>query len=142
MSDICLKFVYVGTATMLASYLEVAAWMVTGATSEGGMEAHSFIPAVEHEVAHNPRRCICQQADHCAGTRISNRLRRQYLRSALRQDVGFYDTEATTGILLQGLNEDTNGIQNATGEKVHAALCTRSRSSAEVTCCEALQTLL
>ena len=32
--------------------------------------------------------------------------------------VAFYDTEATTGVLLQGLNEDTNGVQNATGEKV------------------------
>lgn len=96
------------------------------------------------------------------GTRISNRLRQQYLRSALRQEVrfcrctcssslsccwslpfcsgtifgvsltlwtfahigcfalqvAFYDTEATTGVLLQGLNEDTNGVQNATGEKV------------------------
>ena len=32
--------------------------------------------------------------------------------------MAFYDTEATTGVLLQGLNEDTNGVQNATGEKV------------------------
>jgi hypothetical protein len=44
--------------------------------------------------------------------------------------VAFYDTKATTGVLLQGLNEDTNGVQNATGEKVcqpwrcmHFCLC-------------------
>ncbi len=30
-NDVCLKFVYIGIATMVASYLEVAAWMAIGA---------------------------------------------------------------------------------------------------------------
>ena len=30
-----------------------------------------------------------------------------YLKAVLRQDVGFFDTQATTGGLLQGLNEDS-----------------------------------
>lgn len=37
----------------------------------------------------------------------SNRLRQRYLAAVLRQDVGFFDTQATTGGLLQGLNEDS-----------------------------------
>ena len=32
--------------------------------------------------------------------------------------VAFHDTEATTGVLLQGLNDDILCVQNATGEKV------------------------
>lgn len=38
--------------------------------------------------------------------------------------MAFYDTEATTGVLLQGLNDDMVCVQNATGEKVlRLALC-------------------
>ncbi len=37
----------------------------------------------------------------------SNRLRARYLAAVLRQDVAFFDTQATTGGLLQGLNEDS-----------------------------------
>lgn len=43
--------------------------------------------------------------------------------------VAFYDTKATTGVLLQGLNEDTNGVQNATGEKVAIAVLALPGSS-------------
>lgn len=78
---VCLKFVWIGLATIVASYLEVACWMTIG-------------------------------------VRTSNRVRQRYLRAALHQEAGYYDTEATTGVLLQGLSEDTNAIQTATGEKV------------------------
>ncbi|KAK9810283.1 hypothetical protein WJX72_007941 [[Myrmecia] bisecta] len=52
------------------------------------------------------------------GTRQTNRIRQRYLQAVLRQDVPFFDVKASTGQLLQGLNEDTLAIQNAIGEKV------------------------
>ncbi len=42
--------------------------------------------------------CLCR---HHAGIRQTNRLRQRYLGSVLRQEIGFFDTTATTGILLQ-----------------------------------------
>ena len=36
----------------------------------------------------------------------------------LRQEPAYFDVHATTGELLQGLNEDTSAIQLAIGEKV------------------------
>ncbi|EFN58606.1 hypothetical protein CHLNCDRAFT_34209 [Chlorella variabilis] len=52
------------------------------------------------------------------GVRQVNRMRGQYLKSVLRQDVGYFDTTATSGRLLQGLNEDCQTIQLAIGDKV------------------------
>jgi hypothetical protein len=53
-----------------------------------------------------------------AGTRQANRLRRRYLAAVLRQDIAFFDTQATTGGLLQGLNEDSAAVQEALSDKV------------------------
>ena len=47
-----------------------------------------------------------------------NRIRSKYLRKVLHQETGYFDTEATSGFLLQGLNEDCNAIQKGIGEKV------------------------
>jgi ATP-binding cassette, subfamily B (MDR/TAP), member 1 len=52
------------------------------------------------------------------GTRQTNRVRAKYLAAVLRQDVAYFDRDATTGKLLQGLNEDTITLQNAISEKV------------------------
>eukprot|EP00879_Flechtneria_rotunda_P033825 GHRR01037634.1.p1 GENE.GHRR01037634.1~~GHRR01037634.1.p1 ORF type:complete len:119 (-),score=30.78 GHRR01037634.1:337-693(-) len=53
-----------------------------------------------------------------SSVRQTNRLRGMYLRGILRQDIGFFDTQATTGGLLQGLNEDSLAIQQAISDKV------------------------
>lgn len=53
-----------------------------------------------------------------AGVRQANRIRHAYLASVLQQEVAFFDTDASSGKLLNGLNEDTVTIQNAIGEKV------------------------
>ncbi len=53
-----------------------------------------------------------------AGARQATRLRRRYLQAVLRQDAAFFDASAKSGVLLQGLNEDTSAIQLAIGEKV------------------------
>ena len=52
-----------------------------------------------------------------AGFRQTARIRQQYLTSALQQEISFFDTQATTGDLLQGLNELSNTIQSGIGEK-------------------------
>ncbi|KAL6762783.1 MDR-like ABC transporter [Haematococcus lacustris] len=52
-----------------------------------------------------------------SGNRQTNRLRSQYLQAVLRQDVAFFDTTATTGGLLQGLNEDSLAFQAAISDK-------------------------
>ena len=52
-----------------------------------------------------------------SGTRQANRLRRLYLAGVLRQDVAFFDTQATTGGLLQGLNEDSAAVQEGISDK-------------------------
>ncbi|GBF96721.1 ABC transporter B family-like [Raphidocelis subcapitata] len=51
------------------------------------------------------------------GVRQSNRLRARYLAAVLRQEVAFFDVQATTGGLLQGLNEDALAVQQAVSEK-------------------------
>jgi ATP-binding cassette subfamily B (MDR/TAP) protein 1 len=53
-----------------------------------------------------------------SSVRQANRMRGAYLSSVLRQDVGFFDTKGTSGLLLQGLNEDCSTVQAAIGEKV------------------------
>jgi ATP-binding cassette, subfamily B (MDR/TAP), member 1 len=51
--------------------------------------------------------------------RQAARLRQRYLEAALLQDVTYYDTDATTGDILSGLNEDCTAVQNAISEKVY-----------------------
>jgi ATP-binding cassette subfamily B (MDR/TAP) protein 1 len=52
------------------------------------------------------------------GHRQTSRIRQMYLQAVLRQDVEFFDTQTTTGSLLEGLNEDGNAVQQAISEKV------------------------
>ena len=47
------------------------------------------------------------------GARQANRIRTMYLRAVLRQDVAYFDRDATTGKLLMSLNEETLALQNA-----------------------------
>lgn len=52
------------------------------------------------------------------GARQATRIREMYFQKVLHQEVAFFDASATTGALLQGLNQDTVAVQNAIGEKV------------------------
>ena len=58
----------------------------------------------------------------CAGSRQASKLRQRYLQAVLRQEPAYFDVHATTGDLLQGLNDDTSAIQLAIGEKACGAL--------------------
>ncbi|KAG2572561.1 ABC transporter B family member 19-like [Panicum virgatum] len=52
------------------------------------------------------------------GERQVGALRRRYLEAVLRQDVGFFDTDARTGDVVFSVSTDTLLVQDAIGEKV------------------------
>lgn len=52
------------------------------------------------------------------GERSAQRIRTKYLRAVLRQDIGFFDTEVTTGDIMHGISSDVAQIQEVMGEKV------------------------
>ncbi|XP_077234235.1 ABC transporter B family member 19-like [Tasmannia lanceolata] len=52
------------------------------------------------------------------GERSAQRIRTKYLQSVLRQDIGFFDTEITTGNIMHGISSDVAQIQEVMGEKM------------------------
>ncbi|KAG0499630.1 hypothetical protein HPP92_004321 [Vanilla planifolia] len=52
------------------------------------------------------------------GERQSGKLRRKYLEAVLKQDVGFFDTDARTGDIVFSISTDTLLVQEAISEKV------------------------
>ncbi|KAL6333582.1 hypothetical protein AAG906_028767 [Vitis piasezkii] len=52
------------------------------------------------------------------GERQATRIRGLYLKTILRQDIAFFDTETTTGEIIGRMSGDTILIQDAMGEKV------------------------
>lgn len=52
------------------------------------------------------------------GERQAARIRSTYLKTILRQDVGFFDVETNTGEVVGRMSGDTVLIQDAMGEKV------------------------
>lgn len=55
------------------------------------------------------------------GERQVSTLRKRYLEAVLRQDVGFFDTDARTGDIVFSVSTDTLLVQDAIGEKVSVA---------------------
>ncbi|KAH6763335.1 P-glycoprotein 9 [Perilla frutescens var. hirtella] len=80
-SKVSLKFVYLGIAAGVASFLQVVCWMVSG----------------ERQAA---------------------RIRGLYLKTIMRQDIEFFDTQSTTGEVIGRMCGDTILIQEAMGDKV------------------------
>jgi ATP-binding cassette, subfamily B (MDR/TAP), member 1 len=52
------------------------------------------------------------------GERQSARIRSLYLKTILKQDIAFFDTETNTGEVIGRMSGDTILIQEAMGEKV------------------------
>lgn len=52
------------------------------------------------------------------GERQSATIRGLYLKTILRQDIGYFDTETNTGEVIGRMSGDTILIQDAMGEKV------------------------
>jgi ATP-binding cassette subfamily B (MDR/TAP) protein 1 len=62
-----------------------------------------------------------------AGERQATRIRKRYLKAILRQDIGYFDVETSTGEVVGRMTGDTLLIQDAMSEKVCAsALKTRA----------------
>ncbi|WVZ96174.1 hypothetical protein U9M48_041843 [Paspalum notatum var. saurae] len=80
-AGVSLQFVYLAVASAVASFVQVACWMITG----------------ERQAA---------------------RIRTLYLRTILRQEVGFFDQHTSTGEVVGRMSGDTVLIQDAMGEKV------------------------
>ena len=53
------------------------------------------------------------------GERQAARIRGLYLKTILKQDIAFFDTETTTGEVIGRMSGDTILIQDAMGEKVY-----------------------
>lgn len=53
-----------------------------------------------------------------SGERQAGAWRRKYLEAVLKQDVGFYDTDARTGDIVFSVSTDTLLVQDAISEKV------------------------
>ena len=54
------------------------------------------------------------------GERQVGKLREKYLEAVLKQDVGFFDTDAMTGDIVFSISTDTLLVQDAISEKVLA----------------------
>lgn len=52
------------------------------------------------------------------GERQVSALRKKYLEAVLKQDVGFFDTDARTGDIVFSVSTDTLLVQDAISEKV------------------------
>ena len=52
------------------------------------------------------------------GDRQSARIRAMYVKALITQDVGFFDTDISTGEVVMGISSDTSLIQDAIGAKV------------------------
>lgn len=53
-----------------------------------------------------------------SGERQVGTLRKKYLEAVLKQDVGFFDTDARTGDIVFSISTDTLLVQDAISEKV------------------------
>ncbi|KAF8018914.1 hypothetical protein BT93_H3722 [Corymbia citriodora subsp. variegata] len=80
-SKVAVWFLYLALGSAVASFLQVACWMITG-------------------------------------ERQATRIRGLYLKTILRQDIAYFDTETTTGEVIGRMSGDTILIQDAMGEKV------------------------
>ncbi|KAI4355397.1 hypothetical protein L6164_004176 [Bauhinia variegata] len=52
------------------------------------------------------------------GERAAQRIRIEYLRAVLRQDISYFDTEVSTGDIMHGVASDVAQIQEVMGEKM------------------------
>lgn len=57
-----------------------------------------------------------------SGERQVSTLRKKYLEAVLKQDVGFFDTDARTGDIVFSVSTDTLLVQDAISEKVKFCL--------------------
>jgi len=57
-----------------------------------------------------------------SGVRQGNRLREDFFRRVLLQDIAYFDTQGTSGAVLEALTEDCQNVQKSIGEKFSMSL--------------------
>ncbi|RRT41128.1 hypothetical protein B296_00047118 [Ensete ventricosum] len=77
--------------------------------------SHLFVPLFTDVRLHLLLKIACWMY---TGERQASALRRKYLEAVLRQDVGFFDTDARTGDIVFSVSTDTLLVQDAISEKV------------------------
>ena len=108
----CLDCVYVGIVTL------VAAWLGKYAGRKEKLKlwyTHTLMEVSESDTILFFVEVFCWTF---TGERQSSTIRVKYLRALLSQDIGFYDTDSTTGEIVVGISSDTVLVQDAIGEKV------------------------
>ncbi|XP_020271955.1 lysine-specific demethylase JMJ706-like [Asparagus officinalis] len=73
-----------------------------------------------YAMVHTCREIACWRM---VGERSTQRIRTEYLTAVLRQDIGFFDTEVTTGDVMHGISSDVAQIQEVMGEKNASGIC-------------------
>lgn len=68
------------------------------------------------------------------GERQAGAMRKKYLEAVLKQDVGFFDTDARTGDIVFSVSTDTLLVQDAISEKVCHLLLPLSLTLAHYLC--------
>lgn len=53
-----------------------------------------------------------------AGERQTARIRVEYMRALMRQEIGLFDTDTSTAQIIAGISSDTALLQDAIGQKV------------------------
>jgi ABC-type multidrug transport system fused ATPase/permease subunit len=133
---VTLAFTYLGCVTLVAHFLETACFMWSGKlrslmfslslSSRSALlppDCHVGFASVLALVCILSN-CVFSRLIQCslAGARITSKLRQKYLRAALHQDIAHFDTELTSGDIVNGLNADCNAVQNAISDKVGATI--------------------
>lgn len=106
-----MKFVYLGLGTLGAAFLRTSdiCTYTHKKTEKSGIQVFNCnFTFVFVEVA-------CWMI---TGERQAARIRNMYLKTILRQDIGFFDVETNTGEVVGRMSGDTVLIQDAMGEKV------------------------
>ena len=57
-----------------------------------------------------------------SGVRQGNRLREAFFKRVLEQDIAYFDTQGTSGVVLEGLTADCQTVQKTIGEKFSMSL--------------------
>jgi len=76
----------------------------------------AFLPCFDDQLCKRTRaEIMCWRM---IGERSALRMRREYLKAVLRQEIGFFDTEVSTGEVMQSISSDVAQIQDVMGDKV------------------------
>ncbi|XP_019100296.1 PREDICTED: ABC transporter B family member 11-like isoform X1 [Camelina sativa] len=114
-SKVCLKFVYLALGTLGAAFLPNHHWMLVLPSSPIVLSMFLMFLSMSLINLSSVAEVACWMI---TGERQAARIRSTYLKTILRQDIGFFDVDTNTGEVVGRMSGDTVLIQDAMGEKV------------------------